>query len=452
MYKKMCGWAVAMCVCAMCLTACSGNDYLHAIPATATAIVRLRTAQIADKEAMESAVRTMLPVENIAESGIDCTSDIYAFETVDGNFGLCAKIKDADTFADTVDKLAGKGKCSKARKQGKFRFSDVDNAWAVGFSDKSLVVMGPVSAATLPDAQRRIAGMLRQDEEASIVARPMFEKLDSLEGNLTMVAQAQALPEKLVAPLTIGTPKDADASQVLIAASFDRKDGVVSVTGETFSFSKSIDAELKKAQGVLRKINGNYTKAMPAKYMFGLFANVEGKAFLPLLQGNKQMQALLAGLNTAIDFDNILRSVDGDLAIMSNGLTADNMGMTMLAHVEKPVWTADVDYWKQSCPKGNSITGDNGHWCYNSANGGFSFGLAADTFYGTTDKAMIPASSQPVCEAPMAKDVQDAVAGKRMAIVMNIDSAIGGGVVPGGIGNMLHGLLGGVKSIVYIMK
>ena len=55
---------------------------------------------------------------------------------------------------------------------------------------------------------------LKADEDEGITASPMFERLETITSPMAMVAQAQALPEKFVAPFTLGTPKDTDPSQV----------------------------------------------------------------------------------------------------------------------------------------------------------------------------------------------------------------------------------------------
>lgn len=63
---------------------------------------------------------------------------------------------------------------------------------------------------------------------------------------------------------------------------------------------------------------------------FAMFLNVKGEEFLPLLQSNPSFQAMLAGANMAIDLDNILRSVDGDLFFAADGFTDKRAGYSIL--------------------------------------------------------------------------------------------------------------------------
>lgn len=445
--------ALFMLICGvMLLSSCSGTDYANAIPASATALLRIDASKIG-AENVASVCKMLLPSGDVANCGLDFSSNVYAFETVDGNFGVCASVKSVGDLEDFISSLSKQKRCGALRKQGDFWFSDINGSWAIGFSKKAFVVVGPVTAASLPDQQRVIARMLKQDEENSIVSRPIFSKVNEMDGGVNLVAQVQALPEKFVAPFTIGAPKDADASQVLLAAKIAKENGIITLEGETFSFNESIEKTLKDSQKVYRNIVGKYADAISSNSVFCLYTNVDGKTFLPLLQGSKAMQSLLVGLNTAIDFDNIMRSVDGDFIIQSNGIAADNLNFTMLAQVKKPLWTADVDYWKQSCPSGSSISGSKqSGWVYNSGNMKFYFGLdAGGNFYGTSDEELVTGGFNKAKNVAVSKAIQTKMTGCRLAMMLNL-KAISNGVVPGGVMDAMGTLLGGTEAIIYTIK
>ena len=435
-------WLIA--VCAVCLASCSNDDYVRSIPASATAVMKIDGAVVAGSHKMLS----LLPFGDKTADVIDLSREVYAFETVDGNLGMCARVKDSDALLEALKTVT----TSEVRRQGDYRLADINNSWAVGFNDKSLVVLGPVSAAALPDAQRSIVRMLKQDEDASIMARPMYSKLDSIDSRVAFVAQVQALPEKFAAPFMLGVPKGADASQVAVAAGVDIKDGIVRIDCQSFSFDKSIDRELKKSRAAFRPVKGVFSQSMSHNQLFSLFANVKGKEFLPLLQSDRSLQAVLMGLNTAVDFDNIMRSVDGDLAFMFSGMSQDNIAMTMLARVDNPVWTADVDYWKQSCQPGCSITGSNGSWVYRGGDTSFSFGLQDDVFYAISGQA--PASIQQLLKPsqPIYGEVSRMIAGNRMAMVLNLKPLAANSAAAGGMLDMLKPIIDNVKAVVCVMK
>lgn len=429
-------------------TSCSNDDYQYAIPSTVTALVKF---DISRMKGTHEALKGFKIAEKLKDAGVDWTKTVYGFETIDGNFGICMKVDDSGDLKDAFDKMSCEGQCGKVRKQGDFFFTDIDNSWAVGFSKKSLLIVGPVSAASLTDTQHGMLRMLRQDEDASVIVSPIYAKLDSMESAVAMVAQIQSLPEKFVAPFTIGAPKEADASQILVAVNFSMDKGVVIMDGETFSFNKSIDSYLKKANATYRSIKGDFSAKVPSDFSFGFMANFDGRKYLPLLQSDKSMQTLLAGLNTAIDFDNIIKSVNGDMLLTTSGMFDNNFDMTMLAKVTQPSWTADIGYWKQSCPSGSSITGTDGKWIYKDNHMTFAFGLAAGTFYGTTNVAMIPADK--VTYNTIDSNFQNIMKNGRMVVFMNIGKLSSGeSLLPNGVNGLVKKLLGNTKYAIYILK
>ncbi len=306
------------------LASCSGSDYLNAIPKKSTAIISVDMQQMAsDVHAEDKAgmLKSLLHVDDVDKCGIDISEKMYLFESADGNLGLCAKVSSESDVEDWLASLAKQHIASEVKERKGFHFAVLKDSWLVGFSDKALLVMGPVVADAQAQLQQQMVRYLKADEEEGITASPLFERLQTITSPMAMVAQAQALPEKFIAPFTLGAPKDTDPSQVVIAAEMNVKDGILQIHGETFSFNKTIDAALQKAIANYRPIKGNYVKSMPGDALAGIFMNVKGEQFLPMMQSSSGLQTLLMGINQAVDMDNIIRSVDGDMAFF--GVTDD---------------------------------------------------------------------------------------------------------------------------------
>lgn len=313
--------------------------------------------------------------------------------------------------------------------------------------------MGPVVAEAQAEMQRQMVRYLNADEDAGIKSSKLFAQLDSIDSPMAMVAQAVALPEKFVAPFTLGAPKDADASQIVIAAGMDVEDGVLKIAGRTFSFNPSINQALVKSQQVFRPIHGDYVQSMPDDAMAGIFMNVAGSRFLPLVQSNQGLQTLLVGINASIDMDNILRSVDGDMSIVLPTLGADHMQMMMAARLSHAKWLSDVDYWKQSCPKGSTI----GNWksnafCYSSGKTCFYFGVTDDKqFFSGNDEVSAESSIRPSSH-PISKRVQNMIRGEKMVMVINLEKSGGGGSAMQAVTVLLSPLFGQLTAVVYTLK
>ena len=438
------------------MSACSDNDYLNAIPSKSTAVISIDMSRLNGQEQeqnQEHILKTMLHVDDVSKCGLDVKEKVYLFETIDGNLGLCAKVADEGDVSNWLSELSQQRICSTVTERKGFHFAVLKDSWLVGFSSKALLVMGPVVAEAQAEMQRQMVRYLNADEDAGIKSSKLFAQLDSIDSPMAMVAQAVALPEKFVAPFTLGAPKDADASQIVIAAGMDVEDGVLKIVGRTFSFNPSINQALVKSQQVFRPIQGDYVQSMPDDAMAGIFMNVAGSRFLPLVQSNQGLQTLLMGINASIDMDNILRSVDGDMSIVLPTLGADHMQMMMAARLSHAKWLSDVDYWKQSCPKGSTI----GNWksnafCYSSGKTCFYFGVTDDKqFFSGNDEVSAESSIRPSSH-PISKRVQNMICGEKMVMVINLEKSGGGGSAMQAVTGLLSPLFGQLTAVVYTLK
>lgn len=438
------------------MSACSDNDYLNAIPSKSTAVISIDMSRLNGQEQeqnQEHILKTMLHVDDVSKCGLDVKEKVYLFETIDGNLGLCAKVADEGDVSNWLSELSQQRICSTVTERKGFHFAVLKDSWLVGFSSKALLVMGPVVAEAQAEMQRQMVRYLNADEDAGIKSSKLFAQLDSIDSPMAMVAQAVALPEKFVAPFTLGAPKDADASQIVIAAGMDVEDGVLKIAGRTFSFNPSINQALVKSQQVFRPIQGDYVQSMPDDAMAGIFMNVSGSRFLPLVQSNQGLQTLLMGINASIDMDNILRSVDGDMSIVLPTLGADHMQMMMAARLSHAKWLSDVDYWKQSCPKGSTI----GNWksnafCYSSGKTCFYFGVTDDKqFFSGNDEVSAESSIRPSSH-PVSKRVQNMIRGEKMVMVINLEKSGGGGSAMQAVTGLLSPLFGQLTAVVYTLK
>lgn len=427
------------------LTACSDKSYLNAIPAESKLLISMNTARMSGA-GNQTLLKTLLHVSNLDNTGLDLASNLYLFEDVQGNIGLCARVDDAAKLGQT---LQGAG-VKPQQRQG-FDFAVLPNRWVVGYSDKAALLMGPVVPAAEAQAMTLMAKYLSADEEAGIVGTPIYEKLDSIDAPMAMISQAQALPEQFVAPFTLGAPENADASQVMIAAEMEVKNGCLWIDGQTFSFNKRVNDSIVQAARGYRPIEGRYVKSMSATDAVGIFMNVDGRQFIRLMRRNKALKAMLSGINAAIDMDNIIRSIDGDMAIVTPTLGGDHFNLMMAAKLKHADWLADVDYWKQSVPPGGHI-GDWGRDCYyyTGDKTSYFFGVTNDWQYmsgGSKEAALQSVSPSP---HPLAEQIKSRVKGEKLVMVVNFKAFEGGKAAA--VTSMLKPMFGSIDAIVYTLK
>lgn len=411
-------------------SSCSGDSYINAIPSDVTAIMSVNT-----------------PKSFIDYKGVDLGSDLYLFEDADGNLGACASLNDADALEKYFDEQSAKGVCEKVQEKRGFRFTLLGNGFLAGFSDNALLLMGPLVQSDKAEMINRMARLLKQDDDASVKNSKIYDVLDSLDAPRRMVARVDALPQQFITPFMLGAPKTADASQVYVAATMTARNGVLDMQGHTFSFNKDIDAAIQNAQKVYRPIKGRYVGSMPQDAMLGLFVNVDGTKFINVMHDNQGLQAMLAGINRAIDMDNIIKSVDGDMAIVVPSYSPDRLQLSMAAELANSKWLADVDYWKQSAPSGSSM----GDWSknayiYTDGKTTYCFGVTDDLQYysgGSQETALN--SIKPSVE-PLSDEMQKNIKGQRLVMVVNLNLLSG---KQGSIVQALKPILGNVNRIMY---
>lgn len=442
--------------CLFVLSACSSDDYLNVIPQNSIALVSVDGNDLYSNSAtneQKSYIKDLLKVNDLTDCGIDLSCKVYLFETEDGNIGCVFKVKDEDDLNEWFNDLSKVGYCKKITSRRGFCFTSIKDTWIAGFSSTALLIMGPVLPVQQVDVQRQMVKYLEQDEEQGIKVTPIFEKLDSLSSPISIVAQAAALPEKLVGPLTIGAPKGADASQIMIAAEISKGgNGYLSIKGQTFSFNKTIDSSLQANKKIFRKIKGTYTESMSQNYAVGMFINVNGKEFIDVLHSNNSFQALLAGMNSAIDMDNIIRCIDGDMSIVIPSLSGVNYLPQMSAELANKDFLKDVDYWKKSCPSGCKII----DWKKNSyyfTDGKlyFYFGVSNDMqFYsGSTPENAYESILR--SRTALSDNIQKDIIGKHMCFILNLNAVFENNEDKNAAFNLLKPLFGNIKTILYSM-
>ena len=430
---------------AIMLSSCSGDDYINAIPEASTLLMSTNTAKLMGVGSQQL-LKSLLHFKNIDKTGIDFSANVYFFEDARYNIGLCAKVSDDDKLADMLQQAG----CRVEKRRG-FRFALLQGNWIVGFSDVSVLLMGPVIPAAIDEMKGQMVQYLKQGEDEGIKGTPLMERLQAIDAPMAMVCQASALPEQFITPFTIGAPRDASPSDIMIAASMEVSHGRLLISGQTFSFKKQIDEALKKAQQTYRPIKGDYVKTMSTSDGMGLFMNIDGKNFHKLIRQNRGVSTMLMGINTAIDMDNIIKSIDGDMALIASGLGNDKLQMMMGAKLGNSNWLKDVAYWKQSVPKGGRI-GDWGKNCfyYTGNQTAYYFGVTDDMQYmsgGSKDEAL--RSIRPSQE-PINNDLQQLIIGNKLVMLINFEALRDQKAQA--ITSMLKPLFGELNTIVYTMK
>jgi len=282
--------------------------------------------------------------------------------------------------------------------------------------------MGPVVEAGQSALKQKMAGYLKSDDEWT---SPLMERLKTMEQPTAFVAQTDALPDALTAFLQVGAPKGHSASDILVAATIESNDQkesgerVMKIKTETFSPKKKVDEALKASLEKYGNIEGTFLSNIDDANPYSVAANFSGDGMVEMLRGNDALRVLIAGLNTAIDIDKMLRSVDGDIVMTM----PREKQFQLVATSPEASWIKDVGYWKQSAPDGVTIS----DW---QPLGFHLRGQEQSAYFGMTMKGeLYMASSDSLARQatqsaahPMDSRLQQMIKGERMVAIINVKS------------------------------
>lgn len=336
------------------LASCS-TDYRSALPIESTAIAAIEAADTTLMP-LTAQLQGLLGIAAPADCGLDLGEPLYLFTTADGTLGFCAKTGDADRLTALMQRQTARGAAREiARRQG-CQYYNVKDVCVAGWNGTSLIAIGPVAAAQEGDAIARIARLLRQDTDESALAGPLTPMLDSLAGPLRIVARATALPEPLRPLLTLGLPRDGDPEQCLVTASATFRHDMLTLDVTPRSLRQRDERALRQALKRLNPVSRRYLTTADSTAEVTVTLNAEGRDLLPMLTAQPATAAMLAAADQAIDLTAMLRAVSGEVTLAASHTASHTPQLTLRAELATTAFMNDVQYWRQTLPKGCRLT------------------------------------------------------------------------------------------------
>lgn len=299
------------------LTSCSKHDYDNSIPHNSTALLSFNAQQFVSGNSPFAAIMSpFIDSGNKEMKGIDLTQPFYMFEAGDGTLGFCASVSDAYDLTEFIRHLSSMtDKIKPGKDIDDKSFCILNDAWILGVDDYTLLIMGPFTGMQEQQKQMvRMTTLMNQEEERSIKTSVLWEHLQHQQGAMKMVAQTTALPQQLIAPITLLAPKGTNPADVLIEADMEYEDHIVYLHGKTCSYDENVKNKMHKAEEIYKPLTINWQKELNNSIFAGIFMNVNGQDIMPFLNANKSLATMLM---TSEAYDRIKGNM-GDLAIFIN--------------------------------------------------------------------------------------------------------------------------------------
>lgn len=374
-----------------------GSDaYLNALPKQATALARMDVRQLLkDADLSAEEINTLTEQlgttpSQMSSMGIDLAKPAYGFVSPSGYFGMLCKVSQEDDLRQFLATSRNGHTITAIQQQRGYSWAVIDGNYLVAFGDGKLLGMGPAVGAAQDQLRNEMYRYLEQDKKESGVASTLYERLRGMDDALAAVLTMGILPEAVGKAMSGYIPASAtkDAVLALIA---QVEPHAAHLRTELFADNKEAKQYMEQFEEVFNTIDGSLLAQTQDNTALWLCANIEGDEVLKMLRKVPAIRTVLMALNFVFDADQMLKAIDGDVAVelagMSGALSRTDKPLQLTAELDNTDFLKNTDYWLKS---GHSqITAlSPTSFAIKAAGQQFTFGVADKCLYVTTNNAM----------------------------------------------------------------
>lgn len=338
MVKRMISRLSVLGVLIVFMAACSKKaEYIHVIPADASAVASVNLNTLADKaglndkenegmkqkmmEALKSGMNAAAfqQLEKImkdpSQSGIDIKAPVFVFTSK--TFitpAMVAKVSNIDDLRASLDLMAKEGICQPIAEEDGYSFTTLQKSSLLVFNENAAVLTEAYGTSQMDVAKQTISTLLKQTEENSIMKNSGFKKMQNQKGDINFFASMDAVPKIYSQQISMGLSSQLDLSEVMAVGNLNFEKGKIALQIETYSDNAETDALLKKQAQAVKKLNTTFLQNFPESTLAFLNIGVNGAAFYDLLLNNEEFRRNVS-LAKAEEVKSLFASFDGDISI-----------------------------------------------------------------------------------------------------------------------------------------
>ncbi len=427
---------------ALLFASCGKSDYADVVPKDASLVIEVNMADIASKGGIAeskllASVKTNLDYiasgddkaklveifDNPENTGIDFTVPVYAF-TASGSFGVAARLSDETAFEDFITLLSNQGFAVQPSERDGVKWVSLLDELDMVYKDDVLLITMPLDPEGSAGNKRNASNWITQDKsEECFSSTDHYKRMQETDGDVVAYFDVDDYAGKLKSMMF----KDMRDAEVSAVASLSFEDGCAKMKTSIFSNDEKVNNAIAEYGKNLRKIGGQYIDTPMEDFMAWFGCNVDGNWLLPILKSDKDIKTLMFMIERGIDIEKIIKSVDGDMAIVvpkMNPADESETGFDFIAtaQLKNSDFLSDVDGWTKSMKDyGLSMlrTGKNQYELL-TADGKINWGVDDNELYFATENAYkLNAFSG---RSALLKDYADKIKDSRMYLYVNLES------------------------------
>lgn len=367
----------------LCLVCCGGkkNSYCSVIPNDAVTLVKVDAATFLQKHDIDlKPLVNMLggsdATEKLQNCGLDFSKPTYLFYTDRGMAGAAMAVSNQESLIATLNdygSLLG-GKVSKKQDYQWMEFND----FIIVFDETKLLAL---SGAGM-NARKTMLGLMKQDEDESVMSTTMYENLDKVDKPLAMVMSTVNMPEAELTQLASTLGATADEVKMDAVISFDIVDDKAILSLDINPLNNASQTFFDKFAAVYTPISGTF-----------LESGISNPAYLAVmnLQGDKLWQVVssMTGFSKMADelpLDKILPSFSGDVTVVGPNFNGDCLLMAEVKDKSALDVIKTLETWSEGHIKAVSVGPD--AYCIGNGSDAIFLGIKDGTFYLATSQEL----------------------------------------------------------------
>jgi len=377
----------------------SSDAYLSMLPKDATALGRFDVRELIDDadfsatELYRFVTRTNDSPET-APLGIDVQQPIYGFVASSGNMGLAAAVSDIDDLKARLDEMKARGKASERTHQRGYEWVVLDGQWLMAFDSEKALAMGPAVGAAQDAVRAEMATLLTQKQKDSATETQLFAMLQDSDDPLAAVVAPEILPfqgRRLLYQLGIRSQDDA-----LLSLSLGTDDNKVELKAKILAQTKEVQEKVQQLNKAMRPLRAKNIIATHANNVAWIAMNIQGKNLVAMLRSHTTTRTALIAINMILDLDEILKAVDGDVALelLSPVALTPDFSLSDIKDFSLTAELSNTDFMRRASTWGNdfiqvdAVSPDD-----------YSLRISdAELFFGVRDKRMYVSNAQGLSE------------------------------------------------------
>lgn len=266
MVKRMISRLSVLAVLIVFMAACSKKaEYIHVIPANASAVASINLNSLADKaglndkqnegmkqkmmEALKSGMNAAAfqqlekIMKNPSQSGIDVKAPVFVFTSKTFiSPTIVAKVSNIEDLRASLDLMAKEGICQPIAEEEGYSFTSLQKNNLLVFNENAAVLTEAYGTSQMDVAKQTISTLLKQTEENSIASNGSFRKMQDQKGDINFFASMDAVPKMYTQQISLGLSSQIDLSEVKAVGNLNFEKGKIALQIETYSDNAETDA------------------------------------------------------------------------------------------------------------------------------------------------------------------------------------------------------------------